>query len=140
MVDRVIELEPGVRGVALKNISIGDPVFAGHFPQYSIYPGVLLVETCGHVCGVVEGAEAKDTEEPTIAVLAGIRRFVFKQPVVPGDQVRISVQRKAGVGILFEYNCTLTVENRVVAEGTIALATVPAIPPTYKVKEKERNV
>jgi len=125
MVDRVIELEPGVRGVAVKNISITDPVFAGHFPQYAIYPGVLLVEACGHVCGIIEMAGAAETEIPMIAVLAGIRRFVFKIPVVPGDQVRINAQRKVGVGALYEYECNLTVDGRMVAQGLVQLATVP---------------
>ncbi|MCL2783038.1 MAG: hypothetical protein FWD80_03575 [Propionibacteriaceae bacterium] len=130
MLDGVADLEPGVSGVGVKNISISDPVFAGHFPKYAIYPGVLLVEACGHVCGVVENAAVAETENPTIAVLAGIRRFVFRKPVVPGDQVRIHVQRKVGAGALYEYNCRLTVDGQVVAEGLIALATVPYENPT----------
>ncbi|MDR1213416.1 MAG: 3-hydroxyacyl-ACP dehydratase FabZ [Propionibacteriaceae bacterium] len=123
MLDRVLEVEPKVSGLGLKNISIADPVFAGHFPELSIYPGVLLIEASAHVCGIVETAGQPGDGAPSVGFLAGVRKFVFKNPVLPGDQVKIRVQRKAGVGALYEYDCTLTVENRVVATGAVAIAT-----------------
>ena len=123
MLDRVEDVQPGVTGIGVKNISISDPVFAGHFPQLAIYPGVLMVEAAGHTCGIVEMADAAtDTERQEIGFLAGIRKFSFKQTVHPGDQLRIRVTRRAGLGALYEYECTLTVDSRVVAEGNIAIA------------------
>ena len=121
MLDRVEDVEPGVTGIGVKNISISDPVFAGHFPDLAIYPGVLMVEAAGHTCGVVEMADADEFEQ--IGFLAGIRKFSFKQTVVPGDQLRIKVRRRSGLGGLYEYECVLTVDSRVVAEGNIAVST-----------------
>jgi len=122
MVDRVVDIEPGISGVGLKNVTITDPVFSGHFPEFAIYPGVLLIESAGHVSGIVEMAGQLDEGSQSIGILAGIHKFAFKNPVVPGDQVRICVKRKVGAGALFEYDCLLTAGERVVATGSIAIA------------------
>jgi len=123
--DGVEEIVPGVSGVGVKNITISDPVFAGHFPTRAIYPGVMLIEACAHTVGVVELASLEDDDGSTprgMGVLAGVRKFSFKQMVRPGDQLRISVHRRAGLGPLSEYECVLKVGSRVVAEGSIAVA------------------
>jgi len=125
MLDRVWDVSPRNSGIGLKNISISDPVFAGHFPGLAIYPGVLLIEASAHVCGIVEMAEQGQDELPRVGYLAGVRKFSFKNIVVPGDQLEIHVQRKAGIGALYEYECTLRVANRVVAVGCVAIATQP---------------
>jgi len=125
LMDGVEEIVPGVSGVGVKNITISDPVFAGHFPARAIYPGVLMIEASAHTCGVVEMASMEDDDGGTpqgMGVLAGVRKFSFKQMVRPGDQLRISVHRRAGLGSLTEYECVLKVGSRVVAEGSLALA------------------
>ena len=125
LLDRVEVTEAGATGIGLKNISISDPVFAGHFPGYAIYPGVLLIEAAGHTCGIVENAAADPSAPLKLGYLAGIRKFSFKQTVHPGDQVEFHVRRRAALGDLFEYECRLLVNTKTVAEGSIAIATRP---------------
>ena len=121
MLDRLEVTEPGKSGIGYKNISIADPVFAGHFPQQAIYPGVLLIEAAGHTCGIVHTA-AEAEGESRIGFLAGVRKFSFKKVVVPGDVVTIQVRKRTALGDLFEYECKLLVDGGIVAEGSVAVA------------------
>lgn len=87
LVDRVIELVPGQRIVAIKNVTINEPFFAGHFPGMPVMPGVLLLEAmaqAGAVLALKHGANADQ-----IMYLAGIDQAKFRRPVTPGDQLRI---------------------------------------------------
>lgn len=85
LVDRILELEPGVRVVGLKNVSANEPYFAGHFPGHPVMPGVLILEAMAQVGGVLAsllpGAERK------LAYIASIDRCRFRRPVMPGDQL-----------------------------------------------------
>ncbi|MGO1384880.1 MAG: 3-hydroxyacyl-ACP dehydratase FabZ [Arachnia sp.] len=122
LLDKVEVAESGARGVGYKNITISDPVFAGHFSERAIYPGVLLVEAAGHTCGIVERGDDDALRSGAYGVLAGIRKFSFRKMVVPGDRVEFHVRRRAALGALFEYDCRLLVDTKTVAEGGIAIA------------------
>ena len=87
LVDRIIELEPGKRGVGLKNVSIGEPYFQGHFPDYPVMPGVLIVEALAQVGAVV--LLQLDEFKGRIAFFAGIDNVRFKRQVKPGDVLRL---------------------------------------------------
>lgn len=87
LIDRVIELVPGQRIVAIKNVTINEPFFAGHFPGMPVMPGVLLLEAmaqAGAVLALKHGANADQ-----VMYLAGIDQAKFRRPVTPGDQLRI---------------------------------------------------
>ena len=90
LIDRVIEIEPRKRIVALKNVTINEPFFAGHFPGNPIMPGVLIVEAIAQAGGALVLTEVPDRAQK-LMVFSGIERARFRKPVVPGDQLRIEV-------------------------------------------------
>jgi 3-hydroxyacyl-[acyl-carrier-protein] dehydratase len=90
LIDRVLELEPAKRLVAIKNVTINEPFFQGHFPGYPIMPGVLVVEAMAQAGGIIMMAELPD-RETKLVVFTGIERAKFRRPVTPGDQLRIEV-------------------------------------------------
>jgi 3-hydroxyacyl-[acyl-carrier-protein] dehydratase len=91
LIDRVIEFESTKRLVAIKNVTINEPFFQGHFPGYPIMPGVLVVEAMAQAGGIIMMAEIPDREKKLV-VFTGIERAKFRRPVTPGDQLRIEVE------------------------------------------------
>jgi 3-hydroxyacyl-[acyl-carrier-protein] dehydratase len=91
LVDRVLECEPGKRILAIKNVTINEPFFAGHFPGFPIMPGVLIVEAIAQAGGALLLIEIPD-RDAHLMLFTGIERARFRRPVVPGDQLRIEVE------------------------------------------------
>jgi 3-hydroxyacyl-[acyl-carrier-protein] dehydratase len=126
--DRVIELDPGVRGVGLKNVTYGDSHFVSHFPEQSIMPGGLLVEGCAQLAAIVLAAgqrnrlEGLAAQSPApIGYLAAINRFKQTEVVVPGEAIRFEVQIGKRLGDLLQVNAVVWCRNNVVAGGEIVL-------------------
>jgi len=94
LIDRVIEIQRKQRIVALKNVTINEPFFAGHFPNLPIMPGVLIVEAIAQAGGALLLTEVEDRSDKLI-MFTGIERAKFRRPVVPGDQLRIEVELKS---------------------------------------------
>jgi 3-hydroxyacyl-[acyl-carrier-protein] dehydratase len=90
LLDRIIEIRRKERIVAIKNVTINEPFFQGHFPQYPIMPGVLVVEAMAQAGAVLLLTEVED-RHGKLMVFTGIERARFRKPVVPGDQLRIEV-------------------------------------------------
>jgi 3-hydroxyacyl-[acyl-carrier-protein] dehydratase len=90
LIDRITEIVRTKRIVALKNVTINEPFFAGHFPNFAIMPGVLVVEAMAQAGGVLLLTEFPDREQKLL-LFTGIERAKFRRPVVPGDQLRINV-------------------------------------------------
>jgi 3-hydroxyacyl-[acyl-carrier-protein] dehydratase len=90
LVDRIEELEPGVRAVGVKNVTQNEPFFQGHFPDYPVMPGVLIIEAMAQVgaVGVVAGGEHRDK----LALFAGIDGVRFRRQVLPGDVLTMEVE------------------------------------------------
>jgi 3-hydroxyacyl-[acyl-carrier-protein] dehydratase len=103
LVDRVVELEPGQRIVAIKNVTINEPFFTGHFPGHPVMPGVLIVEALAQASGLLIGLSGTMAEkDDRIFYLAKVDNARFLRPVVPGDQLRLEVKLKRlirGMGI-----------------------------------------
>ncbi|MGB7549442.1 MAG: 3-hydroxyacyl-ACP dehydratase FabZ [Terracidiphilus sp.] len=91
LIDRIVEFEPTKRLVAIKNVTINEPFFQGHFPGYPIMPGVLVVEAMAQAGGIIIMHELPDRKEKLV-VFTGIERAKFRRPVTPGDQLRIEVE------------------------------------------------
>ncbi|SDE34666.1 3-hydroxyacyl-[acyl-carrier-protein] dehydratase [Paenibacillus sp. UNCCL117] len=120
LVDRILEVEPGVRAVGLKNVTINEPFFQGHFPGYPVMPGVLITEALAQVGAVallkVESNQGK------IGLLAGIDGFRFRGQVKPGDTLILEVVITRLKGTIGKGQATAKVNDKVVAEGEIMFA------------------
>ena len=90
LVDRIEEVEPGVRAVGIKNVTQNEPFFEGHFPDYPVMPGVLIVEALAQVGAV--GVMAKEEFRVKLALFAGIDGVRFRRQVIPGDVLRLEVE------------------------------------------------
>lgn len=122
MIDRVLECDPGVRVVALKNVTINEPCFMGHFPGMPVFPGVLLVEAMAQACGIV-AMTAHPEMGNKVVYLAALDGFRFRKPVIPGDSLRITVEKLAEKRSIWKFSARVEVEGKLVAEGEV-MATV----------------
>lgn len=120
LIDRIVEVEPGVRAVGLKNVSMNEPYFAGHFPEYPVMPGVLIVEALAQVGAVailmVEANRGK------IAMFAGIDNLRFRGQVTPGDTLTLSVEIIRLKGPVGKGKAVAAVDGKTVVEGEIMFA------------------
>src|ERR1700683_3479573 len=126
LVDRIEELE-AERIVGIKNVTVNEPFFVGHFPDFPVMPGVLIVEAMAQVAGVLVLKSIPDRHKKLV-LLASVEQAKFRRPVVPGDQLRIEMKvtkRKATVAKMYG---TATVDGNVVAEAEVMckLADKPA--------------
>jgi 3-hydroxyacyl-[acyl-carrier-protein] dehydratase len=124
LIDRVVEIERKQRIVAIKNVTFNEPHFQGHFPDYPIMPGVLMVEAIAQAGGALLLTEIPDRENK-LMVFTGIDSAKFRRPVVPGDQVRIEVKVLNWRSTAVRMQGTATVEGKVVCEATVMCALVP---------------
>jgi 3-hydroxyacyl-[acyl-carrier-protein] dehydratase len=118
LIDRVIDLVRMKRIVAIKNVTMNEPFFAGHFPTMPIMPGVLIVEAVAQAGGALLLTEIPDREHK-LMVFTGIEKARFRRPVVPGDQLRIEVEVKAWRGDAVRMQGIVYVEDKKVAEATV---------------------
>lgn len=123
LVDRITELEPDKRVVGLKNVTINEQFFQGHFPGMPVMPGVLIIECMAQVAGVMI---YKDVQEPKdkLIYFTGIEKARFRRPVVPGDQLRVEMNllnRRHSFGKL---QGQATVEGKLAAEAVVTFAIV----------------
>jgi 3-hydroxyacyl-[acyl-carrier-protein] dehydratase len=133
LIDRVVELSSKKRIVAIKNVTINEPFFQGHFPEYAIMPGVLMVEAIAQAGGVLLLPEVPE-HETKLLVFSGIDRARFRRPVVPGDQLRIEVDVLNWRPLAARLLGKVLVEGKLACEATIMCAVVPR--PSKIVMEK----
>lgn len=123
LVDRVLEIEPPKRIVALKNVSINEPVFMGHFPHYPVMPGVLIVEALAQAAAILSFVSlGKQADTESVYYFAGIDNARFKRPVGPGDQLRLEaelIREMRGIG---KFSARALVDGQVAAEADLLCA------------------
>ncbi len=120
LVDRIDELEPGVRAVGVKNVTINEPFFQGHFPGHPIMPGVLIVEALAQVGSVA--ILSKEENKGKVGYFAGIDSFRFRKPVQPGDVLRLEVSLTRVRGPVGKGSARAKVDGQTVAEGELTFA------------------
>jgi 3-hydroxyacyl-[acyl-carrier-protein] dehydratase len=121
MIDRILEIEKGKKAVALKNVSIDEPYFLGHFPKEPILPGVLIVEAMAQTGGLAFQSSF-EKEEEGIPVLVRIEEYRLKRRVTPGDQLIIEAEVLHIFSDLAKVKVLARVEGETVAEATLILA------------------
>jgi 3-hydroxyacyl-[acyl-carrier-protein] dehydratase len=120
LVDRVLEITPRVSIKALKNVTMNEPFFQGHFPDFPVMPGVLIIEALAQTAALLTFSEAK--AENAIYYFAGIDGARFKKPVLPGDQLIMTAileREKAGI---YKFQVKATVNDELAAEANITCA------------------
>ena len=122
MIDRVIEIELGKRIVAIKNVSINEPFFQGHFPGTPIMPGVLIIEAMAQAGGVLARLTLSDSNEKGQGPVffMSIDKVKFRKPVIPGDQLRLEVEAIRAGSRVWKLQGKAFVDNQLVAEGVFA--------------------
>ena len=117
LVDRILELEPE-RIVGIKNVTGNEPFFMGHFPDFPVMPGVLIVEAMAQVAGVLVLRRLEDRDKKLV-LLASVEEAKFRKPVVPGDQLRIEMLVDRWKTSVAKMHGTATVDGVVVAEASV---------------------
>jgi 3-hydroxyacyl-[acyl-carrier-protein] dehydratase len=136
LIDRVVEIVRTKRIVALKNVTMNEPFFAGHFPGYPIMPGVLIVEAMAQAGAALLFAEIAERDNKLL-VFTGIERARFRRPVTPGDQLRIEVDVLAFRGTAGRLQGKAYVDGKLVCEGVVTCRLLPRAPGKSEAAEAE---
>ena len=120
MIDKVIKIVPGKSIIALKNVTVNEPYFLGHFPGKPIVPGVLILEAMAQATGILAlHANRERSKEGFLYLFAGIDKARFKRPVVPGDQLYIEAEVLKVKGNIWKCKVNAKVENELVCEAEL---------------------
>jgi 3-hydroxyacyl-[acyl-carrier-protein] dehydratase len=133
LIDRVVEMERKQRIVAIKNVTINEPQFQGHFPDYPIMPGVLMVEAIAQAGGALLLSEIPDRESK-LMLFTSIENARFRRPVTPGDQLRIEVTVLNWRSRAVKMRGDITVDGKLVCDATVMCQVVPRVTPKVQAK------
>ncbi|WP_047982579.1 3-hydroxyacyl-ACP dehydratase FabZ [Ornithinibacillus contaminans] len=120
LVDKVLEMEEGTRVVGIKNVSVNEPFFQGHFPDYPVMPGVLIIEALAQVGAIA--VLGKEENRGKIGFLAGVDKCRFKRQVKPGDQLRLEVEITRVKGPIGKGKGIATIDGELACEAEITFA------------------
>ncbi|MBQ9899907.1 MAG: 3-hydroxyacyl-ACP dehydratase FabZ [Acholeplasmatales bacterium] len=122
MIERVIDWTPGESATGIKNVCINEPYFMGHFPDAPIMPGVLIIESCAQLCSLVFDTEGGNPD--IIYVLLKVDNFKFVKPVIPGDQLVITVTKTKIMGPLAVFDAVVKVNDEIRSKGSMTFTMV----------------
>ncbi len=123
LVDRVLDMQLGKNITAIKNVTINEPYFNGHFPELPIMPGVLIIEAMAQAAGILGfKSEDKKPADGSIYMFVGADKMRFKRPVVPGDQLKMYAEIIAIKRGIWKFACRSEVEGELVAAGEVLCA------------------
>lgn len=127
LVDRVLSLEPGKNIVALKNVTINEPFFPGHYPHHPVMPGVLIIEAMAQAAALLSFQSVGGRpDENSVYYFAGIDGARFKRPVSPGDQLILKVELTRSMRGVFKYKAIAEVDGQLAAEAEL-MCTVKSV-------------
>ena len=124
LVDRVIEFEEGKSLIAIKNVTINEPFFQGHFPDYPVMPGVLIVEALAQTGGLLVINSMSDLPEGKIFLFSGIEKIRFRRPVYPGDQMILKAKHIKHKMNIWKMKVEAWVDNSLTTDGILTAALV----------------
>ncbi|NCT68693.1 MAG: 3-hydroxyacyl-ACP dehydratase FabZ [Rhodanobacteraceae bacterium] len=125
LLDRIVALEPGKRVTALKNVTINEPFFQGHFPGHPVMPGVLIVEAMAQAAGVmIKLSVPHEAAKPAVFYLVKVDNARFNRTVVPGDQLRLEVEHKRSMRNMSQFQGRAFVGDQLAAEAEMLCAEV----------------
>ncbi len=124
LVDRIVEIDGDRRAVGIKNVTMNEPHFQGHFPKAPVMPGVLIIEgmaqTAGAICTL-----AQKSGTPALVYFMTIDGAKFRKPVVPGDRIEYHVEQTKKRGNIWKFDCVAKVDGSKVAEASVSAMLVP---------------
>jgi 3-hydroxyacyl-[acyl-carrier-protein] dehydratase len=119
LVDRIVDIDGDSSATGIKNVTVNEPHFQGHFPEHPVMPGVLLVEAMAQTAGAI-CIKKLGSSMPALVYFMTIDNAKFRKPVVPGDRVKISVKKVKQRGNIWRFACEAIVDGNKVAEAEIA--------------------
>lgn len=120
LIDRVVDIAAGESAVGIKNVTMNEPQFTGHFPQQPIMPGVLIIESMAQTAAILVVHTLGGEAEGKLVYFMSIDNARFRKPVTPGDVMHIHVTKKQSRGPVWKFESEVKVDGQVVAEATIA--------------------
>jgi 3-hydroxyacyl-[acyl-carrier-protein] dehydratase len=118
MIDKVVDIVPNQSAVGIKNVSINEPYFAGHFPQRPVMPGVLIIEAMAQTAAVLVVQTLGRESEGKLVYFMSVENARFRRPVLPGDTLHVQVKKQRNRGSVWKFDGEALVEGRLVAEAT----------------------
>jgi 3-hydroxyacyl-[acyl-carrier-protein] dehydratase len=119
MVDRVLEMEPGKRIVGIKNVTINEPFFQGHFPGHPVMPGVLIIEAMAQVAGILAYLSSDEEIRKKVSYFMAIDNARFRKPVVPGDLLRLEMETTMNRRGIWGFSGKAYVQDKLVADAEL---------------------
>src|SRR5580698_7246776 len=129
MLDRVVDLVPNQSAIGIKNVSVNEPFFAGHFSNHPVMPGVLIIESMAQTAAVLVVETLGPEAAGKVVYFMSIEGAKFRRPVMPGDQLRIHVTKDRNRGNVWKFNAVARVDGVSVAEATYAAMIMDRAPP-----------
>ncbi|RUM99381.1 3-hydroxyacyl-ACP dehydratase FabZ [Pseudaminobacter arsenicus] len=124
LVDRIIDIDADNSAVGIKNVTINEPHFQGHFPEQPVMPGVLIVEAMAQTAGAI-CIKSQNTDKPSLVYFMTIDNAKFRRPVVPGDRLHIHVNKVKKRGNIWRFACEALVDGAKAAEAEISAMMSP---------------
>ena len=119
LIDRIVACRPGESITAIKNVTINEPFFQGHFPDRPIMPGVLIIEAMAQAGGVLYNLSVNDIEPGALFYLTAVDQARFRRPVLPGDQLRLDVTATRKRRIMWRFDCSASVDGKQAVSAVI---------------------
>ena len=119
LIDRLIDIKNDEYAIGLKNVTINEPFFMGHFPGKKVMPGVLIIESMAQTSGALVVSSYGDKAMGKLVYFMSIDKARFRKLVIPGDQLFIEVKKKQARKLVWKFDCIARVDDQIVAEATI---------------------
>ena len=124
LVDRIVDIDADNSAIGIKNVTINEPHFQGHFPEQPVMPGVLIIEAMAQTAGAI-CIHSRSADKPSLVYFMTIDNAKFRRPVVPGDRLEIHVKKTKNRGTIWRFTCEALVDGNKVAEAEISAMMSP---------------